>query len=100
MLCVVAVVLIGCRAAASKRSATTAPSPASPKQVQAIRQIYQLQQPHVVVGVVTAARPQDRLVAVGDLATLEMRDGQIVQFIDKQQQVLTGGVVVRVLADS
>jgi hypothetical protein len=87
---------------ASKKPPPSKPSPqpATPQQVQAVREAYSRAYPDSRVGVVIATRKPDRLVAVGELNPGEFREGQTVVFVDGQQRKLTTGSVVRVLSDS
>jgi hypothetical protein len=87
----------GCRS--HRVVAKPAPDPAPPQTVDSIREAYARSYPESRVGVVIAARPVDRLAAVGDVSTRDFRDGQFVTFIDSHQRVLTTGTVARVLPD-
>ncbi|MEO6435433.1 MAG: hypothetical protein ABIP55_06680 [Tepidisphaeraceae bacterium] len=77
-----------------------APRPASSATVEQIRAAYTRAYPESRVGVVIAARPQDNLVAVGEVKGTDFRDNQVVTFIDSDQQLLATGSVVRMLDDS
>jgi hypothetical protein len=76
-----------------------APEPATPQQVQAIRQAYAQSYPNSRIGVVVAARPQDRLVAVGEVAYQDLRENDTVIFIDSSQKTIADGVIVRLLPE-
>ena len=79
---------------------TAARHPASPDTVQATRQAYSRAYPDSRVGVIIATRPQDRLVAVGDVTPSDFTVGQTVYFLDAKRHVMTTGRIVRILNDS
>ena len=79
---------------------TAARHPASADTVQATRQAYYRAYPDSRVGVIIATRPQDRLVAVGDVNSSDFTVGQTVYFLDAKRHVMTTGRIVRLLNDS
>ncbi len=89
----------GCRSNKPPAS-PTAPRAADTDAVQAVREKYFRAYPDSRVGVVTAARPQDQLVSVGEIQSEEFRENQIVTFLDGDQRILTTGTVVRILPES
>jgi hypothetical protein len=95
---VLGLLAVGC--APKKAPSKLAPQPASAEAVQTIRDAYFRAYPDSRVGVVTAVRPQNKLVAVGEVNGADFREGDLVTFIDAHQKVLTTGTVVRVLSDS
>lgn len=92
--------LISACAAESGKRGSKAPRPASGAEVAKIRAAYSRAYPESRVGVVIASRPQDRLVAVGEVKGADFQVNQVVTFIDSKQQVLTTGTVVRILPES
>jgi hypothetical protein len=98
-LLLVAGAAVGCRSSNKTKASTTA-RPASAADVQAIRNAYFRAYPESRVGVIIATRPQDRLVAVGQVNPSDFAQGQSVYFLDSQRHVLATGRIVRVLSDS
>ena len=94
---IVAGAVAGCRNTTPSR---TAPRPASPRTVEQIRESFARAYPESRVGVVIATRPQDRLIAVGEVKGADFIDNQTVTLIDSEQQVLTTGTIVRRLDNS
>ena len=88
----------GCGPTNKTKSATA--RPASAQDVQAIRDAYFRAYPESRVGVIIAARPQDRLVAVGQVTPSDFAVGQPVYFLDRTRHVLATGRIVRILPDS
>ncbi len=89
-----AALLVGCapnKAAPAENGRAVLPS---------LQARYQRMYPGSRLGLVIAADPQFRLVAVGDLKPSDFRVNQIVTFIDPQENVLTTGTVVRLLPDA
>ena len=72
----------------------------SPENAEALRASYAQHYPGSQLGVVAAARPTDRLVAIGGVALDQMAVGQLVTFIDSKQHPLANGTIVRILPDS
>lgn len=97
---VVAFAVAGC--AHKKPAPPPKPAPEATLQgaLERLRPRYQAEHPNARLGVVIATRPQDRLVAVGDVPVKEMAIGQTVVLMNAREQVLTTGVIVRVLEDS
>jgi hypothetical protein len=98
-LAMLALLMSGC-ASENGKGGSKAPQPASGAELAKIRAAYSRAYPESRVGLVIASRPQDRLVAVGDVKGADFEVNQVVTFIDSTQQVLTTGTVVRVLPDS
>jgi 1,4-dihydroxy-2-naphthoyl-CoA synthase len=97
---VTAAAAAGC--AHKKPPSKPSPQPATPQQVQEIRNAYFRAYPDSRVGVVIATlkHPNGYFVAVGDVNGSDFRDGETVTFVDAHQRVLTTGTVVRVMPDS
>jgi hypothetical protein len=91
--------LAGCRSYPKAAPVEVRVEAVSPENASAIRAAYAEHFPGSQVGVVAAALPTDRLVAVGGVDLAQMAEGQIVTFIDARQNPLTTGKVVRVLPD-
>jgi hypothetical protein len=91
----VAVGLIsGCRPDQQKQSpAPPSAQPASPQRIAEIREKYRQQNPGVIVGPVVDAMPQVQLVAVGDVPLDQFRRGDVVAFINLDEQPVDTGVV-------
>lgn len=90
----------GCRSNRKNAPSPPAPQAADAQQIRNIRDKYFRAYVESRVGVVSAARPQDRLVAVGDLDNSGIRENEVVTFLDGNEKILTTGTVVRVLGDS
>jgi len=73
---------------------------ASPKEIDALREVYHKNYPESEIGVIIATKPEARLVAVGGIDVNKMAEGQIVTFIDSNQKTLGTGRIIRVLPDS
>lgn len=76
------------------------PTPLSPETVQQIRQSYAAVDPNARVGIVIAALPEKGLVAVGDVAVADFKEGDVIVFIDGNRQVIAAGKVVATTADA
>ena len=74
--------------------------PASPQTVQEIRQSYQTVDPNARVGVVVATLPQKGLVAVGDVAVADFKEGDVLVFMDSQRHLIATGKVIAKTADA
>jgi hypothetical protein len=75
-------------------------TPPSPAELAAIRQQITTANPQALVGVVTAVEPKGRpFAAVGDVPTADFHDGEPISFMDKKQDLLTHGIVRRILPD-
>ena len=100
LLLLVAIAVAGC--APKKKPSKPSPQPATPQQVQEIRNAYFRAYPDSRVGVVIATlkHANGNFVAVGDVSGSDFRVGETVTFVDAKQRVLTTGTVVRVLPDS
>ncbi|HYO10487.1 MAG TPA: hypothetical protein VER17_16075 [Tepidisphaeraceae bacterium] len=86
--------------AAGTGTSVASPNPASPETVEALRRGYSQSYPNSRLGVVVAARPQNQLVAVGQIPLDTLADNQVVTFMDANQRVLTTGTIVRLLPES
>ena len=91
MVVVAAGLLSGCRA--DKEQQAPAP-PATEDRVRMIRQSYQTIDPGARVGLVAETLPEYRLVAVSEMPVDEFREGDVVTFIDTNEEVLVNGRVV------
>ena len=88
-----ALALIGC-ASQKKAEAPVAP-PASESRVMEIRQNYQRKDRNAQVGVVVAVEAGDHLAAVGDIMLDQIRENDVVTFIDSNENPIANGIVVR-----
>ena len=101
-LILIAAVVVASGCAPKKKPSKPSPQPATPQQVQEIRNAYFRAYPDSRVGVVIATlkHANGNFVAVGEVSGSEFRVGETVTFVDAKQRVLTTGTVVRVLPDS
>jgi len=99
-IAIVSALTVGCGPTNKGSTSRIAPEPASSATVDQVRLAYARAYPESRVGVVIASRPQDMLVAVGEVKGSDFRENQVVTFIDSDQRVLTTGTVVRTLDDS
>jgi hypothetical protein len=74
--------------------------PASPQTIQAIRQSYTSVDPNARVGVVIAILPQKGLVAVGDVAVADFKEGDVLVLMDSHRHIIAAGKVVAKTADA
>jgi len=102
ILITVCAVALAAGCAKKKPPSKPSPQPASGEQIQSIRNDYFRAYPDSRVGVVTATlkHANGYFVSVGDVPGRDVREGEIVTFIDGHRHVLTTGSIVRVLADS
>jgi hypothetical protein len=76
-------------------------SAADPQTVQRIRDKYFRAYPESQVGVVIATLDDEPFAAVGELpAPSNLRENEVVTFLDRHERVLTTGTIVRILPDS
>lgn len=75
-------------------------SPASPEVLQEVRQSYTQIDPNARVGVVIAALPDKGLVAVGDVAVADFKEGDVVVLMDSERHIIAAGKVVAKTADA
>lgn len=72
-------------------------APATTQDLESLRQSYLQHYPDSQVGVIVAARSEDKLVAVGQLDVSKMAVDQVVTLIDARQNPLATGRVVRIV---
>ncbi|MGN6727823.1 MAG: hypothetical protein ACTHLZ_18030 [Tepidisphaeraceae bacterium] len=65
-------------------------------QVQQIRESFKTSFPAAKVGTVTAVLDNEPYAMVGNIDTGDLRNGQIVSFLDATQQVIANGQIVKV----
>ena len=88
----------GCR---EKKEPPPPPTPiASGDAVQQMRQSYQKADPGARVGVVTISRPDLNLGAVGAVATADFKDGDVINFMDGDQNMIAHGTVANKTASA
>jgi hypothetical protein len=93
----IACVSIACVGCAQNK----ADAPASPAVVRAVRQKLTKTNPQVLVGAVTAVEPNGKpFAAVGDVPAAQFHVGEPIAFLNANQEVLTHGIVRRILPDS
>jgi hypothetical protein len=80
----------GCGALSGKDRA----EPASERTLEEVRETYERGTPGTRVGRVVAVEESVRLAAVADMTADEVREGDLVAFIDPRNQPLVGGTVV------
>lgn len=98
LVVVMCCVLAGCRAEKQDQPQTAAP--ASEDRVRMIRQNYQSIDPAARVGLVIAVRPEYRLAAVSDVAVEDFSVGDVVVFVDANEEPLVNGTVVAKTEDA
>lgn len=89
--------LIGCGPRKDEAEPPPPPVVAVPEETRAA---LQRQAPDALIGRVIAARPQDQLVAVGEVAPDQFKEGDIVTFYGGRDQVIGTGSVVAKTADA
>jgi hypothetical protein len=99
VLALVALIAIGCAHKEPPSSPPPTAPPATPQQVDALRAAYRSQHSDSELGVISDARPQDRLVAVTGLNANAIQPDQVVTFIDSTQTVLATGRVIRIVGN-
>ena len=88
-------VVVGCH-----HKKQVAAEPVSPQAVQEIRQSYKSVDPNARVGVVIAILPQKGLVAVGDVAVADFKEGDVLVLMDSQRHIIAVGKVVAKTAEA
>jgi hypothetical protein len=96
LLCV-ATLFIGCRRTPDEMAVTP---PVSEKRLQELRRQYQASDGEALLGRVTDVRHLDRLAEIRDIDVEPFRIGEVISFIDGNEQFLTNGTVVRKLSDA
>lgn len=89
--------LAGCGPREDEVNAAAPPAVAVSEEVRAE---LQRKAPDALIGRVIGARPQDQLVAVGEVAVDQFREGDVVSFYGGRDQILGTGVVVAKKPDS
>ena len=75
--------------------------PASPQVLAAIRKQVTATNPQAIVAAVTAVEPGGRpFAAVGDVPTAQIHEGEPITFMDSNQNMLTHGIVRRILPNA
>jgi hypothetical protein len=93
-----AVGLLGC--ANQKKAAPPSAPVASESRIMEIRQSYQRADPNAQIGVVVAIDQGARLAAVGNIMLDNIRENDVMTFIDSNENPIANGVVVRKTADA
>jgi hypothetical protein len=86
----VALISVGC----------TKHKPASPEQVQQIRETYQSVDPHAKVGTIIAVLPEKGLAAVGDIPLDQVAIGDTLVILDSKQKIIGAGHVIEKTSDA
>jgi hypothetical protein len=92
--------LIGCASHNQKNHEIAVATPASESRIAEIRQNYLRNDKNAQVGVVIAVEPADHLAAVGDVMLDQIRENDVVTFIDSNETPIANGVVVRKTANA
>jgi hypothetical protein len=87
---IVALVSLGC----------TKHKPASPEQVQQIREVYQTVDPNAKVGTVIAVLPKKGLAAVADIPLDQVAIGDTLVLMDSKQKIIGAGHVIEKTSDA
>ncbi len=97
LLAITLISAVGCR---PKRMDNPEAYRAAAANVAELRQGYQRRDPQTQVGLVLAVNSQVQMVSVGEINPTDFDAGDIVSFIDTNENALTSGRVIRVLTDS
>lgn len=79
----------------TKTTETVGAAPATPAQLESLREMYAAKRPGTIVGSVTAVRPEDSLVAVGDVKADSFLLNDLVSIVDSAENTIAFGHVVR-----
>jgi hypothetical protein len=80
---------------------TPAPPPPAARPVSEVRARFARLNPDVLTGLVVAARPADRLVAVGDIPVADFKPGDVITFFGATDEAALGsGLVEEILKDT
>jgi len=88
--------LIGCRTQPKAQVVVAADDSA----IARVRESFKRIDPESQVGPVIAAVPEDRLVAVGDVPVKEFTVGELLMFVDSDQNPLVSGTVTQITGDA
>jgi hypothetical protein len=86
--------LAGC---ATNGKPVPAPQPPTAQQVAEMRETYKKTAPNVRVGVVSAVVADEQMAMVADFPTDKLRAGEIISFVDANDQAVAHGEIVQVL---
>ncbi len=89
-----AMLMVGCQAPPAKTMAVAAP--ATPDQIETLRNSFHNQNPNTELGVVIEVLPAEMLAAVSGVDPAKFRVGDTVCFVDSNANPLVCGAVVRV----
>ena len=92
-----AALFVGCAADSPEPTATSPRPVLTPERVAEIRASYQQVNPDTRVGYVNALLPDSSLASVTEIPVEDIATGDVVTFIDQQQQVIANGRVVNVV---
>lgn len=88
--------IVGCATAPKPQPVITADE----NTIIRVRDALQRMDPTALVGQVNEVQPDKNTASVGNIATADFKEGDIVTFLDGNQKSLTTGKVIRVLPDA